>query len=1065
MNYKFANLLGAPYRGGNIILHGAELLSPVGNRVSQVHLTHSIGQTLPFENLTQIRTLCLSPDGQLLLSVDDAGRALLVARQRRVLLHHFSFKGPVAAAAFSPDGKFIAAAVGKLLQVWHSPGYEKQLMPLHLHRTYGTCHDTITALDWSSDSQFIAVASKDLTARIYSLNPIPGFKPPTLSGHKDSLVGVFFTAQSTHHASELAGLPPVVLYTASKDGALFGWALVPGRAQAAAAAAAGSGGGDGGGGGGDGGGGGGGSGVADGSANGSPAEQRPSLAEGTWSLTIKHFFMQRGARLSAVDLHKPSGVLVAGFSNGLFELYQLPEFQVLQTLSVGQERISAAAFNPAGDWLALGCARLGQLLVWEWRSEGYVLRQQGHYFDVSCACYSPDGAIIATGADDCKVKLFQLSSGFCYVTFSDHSAPVTALAFLPTGAAVVSASLDGTVRAFDLLRYRNFRTFTAPTAVQFVSLAVENSGEVVVAGSQDDFQGPVSGLAFSPTQPLLASCSWDKTVRTWDVYDGKAQLEVLQHSNDVLAVAWRPDGKQLASATLDGQIYFWDAQEGVIQGVIEGRRDIKGGRLASDSLLFAGGRSKFVCVYDVAERVLLRRFQVTHNRSLEGVLDQLNSKNITDAGPVQLIDHDDADSDEELLPVGRDPAAAADVPGTNTRKRPVARTRALALSPTGATWAAATTEGLVIYALDMGLVFDPTDLTESLTPAAFHQAVAGRAYVRALLIALRLGDAMLLKHGLLTVPPGLYVPEQYGGSGLGRLDGVLIFEGLSYGDISTAAYLTIHNMVAYVIHKFGSNAVKSKYLPSLTSMERLASYCLTEPGSGSDAASLATTAQPVEGGWLITGSKAFISGAGASDVYLRGAGVTFGAPEKKMGWRSQPTGTVHFDRVFVPHDNMLGQHGAGFKIAMHALDGGRVNIAACSVGGAQFCLDYAWKYTSERHQFGQPVGSFQATQFKLSDMATGLEASRALVRNAAADLDSRSTRATLAAAMAKRFATDTCFGVANDALQLLGGYGYLADYPIERYCRDLRVHSILEGTNEIMRVIIHRQLQRLDYQH
>lgn len=390
---------------------------------------------------------------------------------------------------------------------------------------------------------------------------------------------------------------------------------------------------------------------------------------------------------------------------------------------------------------------------------------------------------------------------------------------------------------------------------------------------------------------------------------------------------------------------------------------------------------------------------------------------------------------------------------------------------------------------------------------------------------------------------GLYVPEEYGGSGLGRLDGAIIFEGLAYGDISTAAYLTIHNMVAYVVSKFGSPALKSTFLPRLTSMSSLASYCLTEPGSGSDAASLATTATPVEGGWILSGSKAFISGAGASDVYLvmarcqgklpssteaataaaedtaaaadaaaggssssgssgplppgvplppapadgdvsakpaaapadsAGAisaflvdgtspGVTFGAPERKMGWRSQPTASVHLDKVFVPSEALVGQQGQGFKIAMHALDGGRINIAACSVGGAAFCLDYAWQYANERKQFGQPVGAFQASQFKLADMATGLEASRVMVRQAAAALDAQSPRATLTAAMAKRFATDTCFGVANDALQLLGGYGYLQDYPVERYLRDLRVHSILEGTNEIMRLIIHRQLGRLDH--
>jgi periodic tryptophan protein 2 len=259
---------------------------------------------------------------------------------------------------------------------------------MQLLRTYGTCHDTITAIDWSADGQFIAAASKDLTARVYSLNPIPGWTPPTLAGHKDALVGVFFTTAATQQAAQLAGQKPVVLFTVSKDGALFGWSLSDQPTQPAVAAAADDNDAE----------------EADAGKEQQQQQQLPSLAQGSWGLSGKHYFMQRGARLSAVDYHKPSGVLVAGFSNGLFELYQLPEFQVLQTLSVSHERISSAAFNAGGDWLALGCAKLGQLLVWEWRSEGYVLRQQGHYFDVSCACYSPDGAIIATGGCACAVK-------------------------------------------------------------------------------------------------------------------------------------------------------------------------------------------------------------------------------------------------------------------------------------------------------------------------------------------------------------------------------------------------------------------------------------------------------------------------------------------------------------------------------------------------------------------------------------------------------------------------------------------------------------------------------------
>ncbi|KAI8469923.1 MAG: WD40 repeat-like protein [Monoraphidium minutum] len=807
MNYDFANLLGAPYRGGNLLLHGPELLSPVGNRVSQINLAHSTSQTLPFENLKQTRTLCLSPDGSLLLAIDADGRALVVHRGRRVLLHHVSFKAPVRAAGFSPDGAYVAVGVGKLLQVWHTPSTAKSMAPMRLHRTYGGCHDDITALDWSPCGGFIAVASKDLTARVFSLNPIPGYVPPILAGHKDRLVGLYFTSDATQSAAALAGLPPAHLYTVSADGALLGWHHNRGPEAAAAAAAAAA------------------RAAASGEEGGEESEdaaaseeqeeeeaqpEAPPLARGLWEVASKHYFMQRGAKLSCCAFHRPTGVLVAGFSHGVFEMLQLPEAASIHTLSVGRERLTAAAFSAAGDWVALGCAALGQLLVWEWRSETYVLKQQGHYFDVSAAAYSPDGALLATGADDAKVKVFQLSSGFCYVTFTDHTAPVTAVRFLPSGHAVLSASLDGTVRAFDLVRYRNFRTLTTPQPAQFLSLAVDPGGEIACAGTLDGFQvcvwsvktgrlldvlagheGPVCGLAFSPSQPILASCSWDKTVRLWDVYDGAGCVDTLQHSHDVLAIAYRPDGKQLAAATLDGSVYFWDAQEGELQGTIEGRRDVRGGAITGDkrsaanaaagaaftsltfsadgSLLFAGGNSKYVCVYDVAERLLLRKFQVTHNRSLDGVLDQASSRGLTDAGPLQLIDHDDADDEDMLLPPNGGAGATSDARGAGgglavgaaaaAKRRPAARVRALALSPTGQSWAAATTEGVLLYALDTGAAFDPTDLSESLTPAAFAAALAGRAYVRALLIALRLGDEGLLKHGLLSVPlPQARVP-------------------------------------------------------------------------------------------------------------------------------------------------------------------------------------------------------------------------------------------------------------------------------------------------------------------
>jgi len=326
----------------------------------------------------------------------------------------------------------------------------------------------------------------------------------------------------------------------------------------------------------------------------------------------------------------------------------------------------------------------------------------------------------------------------------------------------------------------------------------------------------------------------------------------------------------------------------------------------------------------------------------------------------------------------------------------------------------------------------------------------------------------------------IYVDPEVGGSGLGRLDAAIIFEALAYGDVSTAAFLSIHNMASWMIDKFGSQALREQYLPRLATMELIASYCLTEPGSGSDAAGLRTTAVRDGSHYVLNGSKAFISGAGVSDLYVvmvrtgaagpRGVsalivekgteGLSFGANERKMGWRSQPTAQVNFDSCRVPVSNRIGEEGEGFKFAMAGLDGGRLNIAACALGGATLAFDVAKAHLETRHQFGRPLKEFQALQFRLADMATELEAARLMVRRGAAAMDAKDPGATRLCAMAKRFATDTCFEVANQALQLHGGYGYLKDYPLERIVRDLRVHQILEGTNEIMRVIIARELFR-----
>jgi len=335
-----------------------------------------------------------------------------------------------------------------------------------------------------------------------------------------------------------------------------------------------------------------------------------------------------------------------------------------------------------------------------------------------------------------------------------------------------------------------------------------------------------------------------------------------------------------------------------------------------------------------------------------------------------------------------------------------------------------------------------------------------------------------LRHAAALGFAAIYVRDDMGGSGLGRIDAALIFEALSRGCVSTAAFLSIHNMAGWMIDRFGDDAQRRRWLPAMARMELIASYCLTEPDSGSDAASLRTRARRDGDHYVIDGSKAFISGAPKSDLYVamvrtggespggiscvvieKGTpGLSFGKQERKLGWHSQPTAQVLFENCRVPVANRLGGEGEGFRIAMKGLDGGRINIAACALGGADACFEAAREHLRVRRQFGRPLADFQALRFRLADMATEIEAARLMVMRAAAALDAGAADATLRCAMAKRFATDASFHVCNEALQLHGGYGYLRDHGVERFMRDVRVHQILEGTNEIMRVIIARKL-------
>ncbi|XP_062008257.1 periodic tryptophan protein 2 [Rosa rugosa] len=788
MNFRFQNLLGAPYRGGNaVIVNNTELISPVGNRVSVTNLRDSETITLPIQSSSNITRLAASPDGVFLLTVDEKHRCLFINLRRRVVLHRISFKSAVAAVKFSPDGGYIAVATGKLVQIWRSPGFKKEFFPFELVKTFADCDDKVTALEWSPDSVYVLAGSKDLTARIFCMKKFKlggvKIKPFMFLGHRDTVVGVFFGVDK--NAGKVSRV-----YTVARDGYMFVWGLSGDDEEVPSPETP----------------------ERDGEGNvegdGSVVVKKRKGFEGNdgelnkeggylinrkWELLKKESFGQASMKVTACDYHRGLDMLVVGFSKGVFALYQMPDFVCIHRLSISREKITTAVFNELGNWLTFGCAKLGQLLVWEWRSESYILKQQGHYFDVNCVAYSPDSQLLATGADDNKVKVWNVSSGFCFVTFSEHENAITALHFLANKNTLLSASLDGTVRAWDFFRYRNFKTYTTAEPRQFVSLTATQSGEVICAGTLDTFEifvwdmrtgnlkdilsgheGPVHGLAFSPTDAnVLASSSWDRTVRLWDVFESKGGVETFPHTHDVLTVVYRPDGKQLACSTLEGHIHFWDPIDGVLMYTIEGRRDISGGRLMTDrrtaansssgkffttlcysadgSYILAGGSSKYICMYDVADQVLLRKFQITHNLSLDGVLDFLNSKNMTDAGPLDLIDNDDSDIEEGIDKQTRG-KLGYDLPGSMpNRGRPVVRTKCLKIAPTGRSFSAATTEGVLVYSIDDSFIFDPTDLDMDVTPEGVDAALNEEQVTKALILSLRLNEDSLIKKCIFAV--------------------------------------------------------------------------------------------------------------------------------------------------------------------------------------------------------------------------------------------------------------------------------------------------------------------------
>lgn len=675
-NYSIGGPVGTQWTGSNILYSEVEgssfLISAVLNRVQIIDLKTVEVRTLPIETRSNITFLALSPVAPLLVTVDTQNYVSLIHTTRGIVWHRWKLPSHASCIPqFSPvSGKYVAFGVGSSVQVWCLPSESsalREFAPLHLHRIYTGLTNDVTHIAWSLDESVLVASSKDGSLRLWTLNSVAKFQPLTLSSHKSSVIAVYIGSSRKNIA--IASPRWETLYSISADGTLVVWtytyienesidlpppveedessdyqepdmsnSTVPAKRQR---------------------------------LNDKPdsTDDAHGLVNGRWKASNRYYFQQEGGvSVTSTSYSLESNMLAVGFSSGVFGLYQMPNCDNVHTLSVGMNQsIQSCVLNNSGTWLAIGCPISQQLLVWEWQSETYILKQRGHSYGMRCMAYSPDSVCIATGGEDGKLKLWNTTTGFCYVTFpeSTHTASVTGVSFA-NASVVITASLDGTVKAHDLNRYRTFKTLTSPTPLQFLSLAIDSAGELVVAGSSDPFHicvwslqtgqlldmltghtGPICDVQFLQGNGTLVSASWDGTVKTWDLFKGSSgmSMESYQHATDVLCVAVSPTGRQVCSGTMGGLLSFWNIEDHKLLYEIDGRRDIAGGRKQLDRVasqqnansryftsicysadgmyLLAAGNSKYVCIYEIAHQILVKKFQMSYNRSLDGILDEV----------------------------------------------------------------------------------------------------------------------------------------------------------------------------------------------------------------------------------------------------------------------------------------------------------------------------------------------------------------------------------------------------------------------------------------------------------
>ena len=682
-----------------------------------------------------------------MLQIDIEGYAQLVLLKNDAVLSYFNFHEPVNVAKFSPDGKFLVLGLGCKLKIFECAFYNKKFLGALLpHLSFSSWHsDTITNIEFWRE--FVITSSCDQSIRLCNLDKQKGYIPITLTGHRKPVLGSFPAEK--------------FLFTVSSDARVFVWEWEAATEKFLYAQ------------------------EADYVRR---VGKKPSSHSNSEQLTLrhKHQLQHEGAfTLSSVCMQ--GGMLIAGFKTGTFALYSISaqEVIVLHTLNMTEYEINAISINITGDWIAFGSQTLGQLLVWEWKSESYILRQMGHSSQLLSANFSPDGHILATGGIDGKIKLWE--KGLCFATFSEHTNGVVDVIFNKNNT-LVSCSKDGTVRAYDITRYKQFRILTTSEQVEFSCLAIDKSGEIICAGALNysiyvwglqtgiltdvltGHSSPVSCLVFLTSGELVTG-AWDKCIRIWDVFEGKGDCESIDLSGQVLAITARGDGKEIAASLSNGEISLWKLGDLQENQIIEGGRDVAGGRGILDrytaknnpnnkrfnslayspdsSMLLAAGNSKYLCIYDLKHKVLLHKVSFTENRSLSGTLHKLNSKQMTEAGPKAEMDLDEYNVEKDI---DKDGISANHRPGALFNKSIQVKATKVVYSTSGRDFGVVTSEGLLVYSFDESERWMPMNLTIEISKPKVIESLIKQEYTTALIASLQLGEEELTRDVLMRIP-------------------------------------------------------------------------------------------------------------------------------------------------------------------------------------------------------------------------------------------------------------------------------------------------------------------------